>query len=216
MTDTTVQSPGADADRIDAAYLKAKEHLARSRLSDAEFYSTPPQIAAACIRMADEELFEPCLHAMVDYHYQPKLEEDEPAPEEDPVQAVESKLKSALDDVAACIQEIPEEFDLKKVKVVSKAIQNAQDPAKSKTSLTYRQKQEELLALAAEKRAARLAKARHEMNDQETMFGPVIGNHAKGKLGETGMGIQADGGGMQFAGEGLRDVGLVIDDSDSD
>lgn len=166
--------------------------------------------------MADEELFEPCLRAMVSYHYQPKIDEDTPAPEQDPVQHAESALKAALGDIAQCIKEIPPEFDLKKVKVVSKAIQNAQDPAKSKTSLLYRQQQDALLALAAEKRAARLAKARHEMNEQETMFGPVIGNHAKGHLGETGMGVQADGGGMQFAGEGLRDVGLVLDDSDSD
>lgn len=71
-----------------------------------------------------------------------------------------------------------------------------------------------------------MAKVKQEMDDRDLMFGPQVnkgnnklGNGDKkgtGVMGETGMGIQAESGGMMFGGEGLRDVGMELDSSDSD
>ncbi len=74
------------------------------------------------------------------------------------------------------------------------------------------------------------------MSAQDTLFGPIIpkggdqngtnghghdgvdeGLDAGAVIGETGMGIKEEGGGgMMFAGEGLRDVGMMLSDSESD
>lgn len=52
------------------------------------------------------------------------------------------------------------------------------------------------------------------------VFGPLVGQDGPHPgahhLGESGMGIPAESGGLMFAGEGLRDVGMTLDDSDSD
>ena len=72
----------------------------------------------------------------------------------------------------------------------------------------------------AEKRARKLAKAQREMSSKDMVFGPLVGQDGPHPgahhLGESGMGIPAESGGLMFAGEGLRDVGMAIDDSDSD
>jgi hypothetical protein len=59
------------------------------------------------------------------------------------------------------------------------------------------------------------------MSKRETVFGPVVGakhpHDGVSHMGESGMGIPAESGGLVFGGEGLRDVGLDLDDSsDSD
>ena len=72
----------------------------------------------------------------------------------------------------------------------------------------------------AEKRARKLAKAQREMSSKDMVFGPLVGQDGlhpgEHHLGESGMDIPAESGGLMFAGEGLRDVGMTIDDSDSD
>lgn len=52
------------------------------------------------------------------------------------------------------------------------------------------------------------------------LFGPLVGREGLHKnehhMGESGMGIPAESGGLVFGGEGLKDVGMTLDDSDSD
>jgi hypothetical protein len=62
-----------------------------------------------------------------------------------------------------------------------------------------------------------------EMSEREAVFGGIIGRnplhphqseHAGDgpkSMGTTGMGIKAESGGLMFGGEGLKDVGLEID-----
>ncbi len=58
------------------------------------------------------------------------------------------------------------------------------------------------------------------MSKRDTIFGPVVGaTHLHGgapHMGESGMGIPAESGGLVFGGEGLRDVGLDLEDDSSD
>jgi hypothetical protein len=58
------------------------------------------------------------------------------------------------------------------------------------------------------------------MDPGEMLFGPLVGQEGLHKnehhMGESGMGIPAESGGLMFGGEGLRDVGMTLDDSDSD
>lgn len=48
------------------------------------------------------------------------------------------------------------------------------------------------------------------------VFGNTDGGSDHPGIGETGMGIPGESGGIVFGGEGLLDVGLVLSDSDSD
>lgn len=85
-------------------------------------------------------------------------------------------------------------------------------------SYAKRIRDEELAA--AEKRARKIAKAQREMSSKDMVFGPLVGRDGlhpgAHHFGESGMGIPAESGGLEFAGEGLRDVGMSLDDSDSD
>ena len=58
------------------------------------------------------------------------------------------------------------------------------------------------------------------MSKRETVFGPIVGAphpHAgPSHMGESGMGIPAESGGMLFGGEGLLDVAMSLDSDSSD
>lgn len=84
----------------------------------------------------------------------------------------------------------------------------------------YRKRIRDQETAKVEKRAAKIAKAQHEMGSQDMLFGPLVGQEGlhpgEHHMGESGMGIPAESGGLMFGGEGLKDVGITLDDSDSD
>lgn len=90
----------------------------------------------------------------------------------------------------------------------------------SLSDIRYRKRIRDAEVERAEKRAAKIAKAQHEMGSKDVLFGPLVGQEGlhpgAHHMGESGMGIPAESGGLMFGGEGLKDVGITLDDSDSD
>lgn len=98
------------------------------------------------------------------------------------------------------------------------------------SSRRHAKKVQEYEVLLAEKRARRIQRAQKDESDRDLLFGPIVpGGTSKpsepaqtsagadGKvdsISETGMGIKGEGGGLLFAGQGLRDVGMELDSSD--
>ncbi|KAJ9125301.1 hypothetical protein QFC22_000257 [Naganishia vaughanmartiniae] len=155
-----------------------------------------------------------------------------------------SILLARLQHIQTVIRENTAPLDVSKIKTIDKAIRGAQDPGRNKKTLLYvfalanllhrdspnpqlphriiryQKRIQEREIAAAERRAAKIAKAQHEMDPGEMLFGPLVGQEGLHKnehhMGESGMGIPAESGGLVFGGEGLRDVGMTLDDSDSD
>ncbi|KAJ9108945.1 hypothetical protein QFC21_000267 [Naganishia friedmannii] len=242
------QDPDRDVGRIDAVYHKAKGFLAASQLSDLEFTETISTISLACIRLADQELVDRVILSTYPEHAErtatetPEQQEghadvDKPegnAPDEalstktngkhaeeaeQPIRT-RSILLARLQHIQTVIRENTAPLDVSKIKTIDKAIRAAQDPGRNKKSLLYQKRIQEREIAIAEKRAAKIAKARHEMDPGEMLFGPLVGQEGLHKnqhhMGESGMGIPAESGGLVFGGEGLKDVGMMLDDSDSD
>lgn len=241
------QDPDRDLGRIDAIYSKAKGFLTASQLSDLEFTETISTISLACMRLADQELVDRVIISAYPEHAgktgtetsekpEGQLDGDKPAgdtpddappkmngkhaeEEEGPIRS-RSILLARLQHIQTVIRENTTPLDVSKIKTIDKAVRAAQDPGRNKKSLLYQKRIQEREIAIAERRAAKIAKAKHEMDPGEMLFGPLVGQEGLHKnehhMGESGMGIPAESGGLMFGGEGLRDVGMTLDDSDSD
>lgn len=208
--------------RIETAYALAKTQWKRSRLTDVEFLYTPAQIAAACFRLADKDLFESALEILVPIQEnKSEMDEDEGKTMEAPL--LDRKgLLSTLEQVQAMTQSVSEDrnVDMVRVKAADKLVRKSQDPANNKASALYKKRIQEQDEERAKRRAARYAKHQKDVNDRDTFFGPQVTQNPStnriGTMGETGLGIPAEAGGMLFGGTGLKSVGMELDSSDSD
>jgi cyclin H len=154
------------------------------------------------------------------------------------------QLEAVLDAIQATIRSVTDDFDLKKVKEVDRMLKSCKDPMRDTESALwviwtgpvgkslpllnpcvahnrrYKKRLAEHQAKAAEKRAIKLEAARKEMSKRETIFGPIVGaphpHPGVSHMGESGMGIPAESGGMLFGGEGLLDVAMSLDSESSD
>ncbi|GHJ85602.1 hypothetical protein NliqN6_2004 [Naganishia liquefaciens] len=231
------QDPDKDLARIDAAYQKAKGYLATSQLSDLEFTDTMSSISLACMRLADQELVDRVILSA--YPEEEELngqgkkvatmdttdgdnQESNQESNQEAEKPARSRnvLKSRLEHIQSTITANVAPVEVAKIKTIDKIVRAAQDPSKNKKALLYAKRIRDEEVAQAEKRARKLAKAQREMSSKDMVFGPLVGQDGPHPgahhLGESGMGIPAESGGLMFAGEGLRDVGMAIDDSDSD
>lgn len=142
--------PGVEYGQVYAAWSAAKEYLARARLTDVELIYAPSQIAAACFRLADSELFDKLLnvlftsagangngHTDVDMDIKEGIKQDGTNGKADEAAQLDRDgLVRKIEEIQRDIEAMPSGggFDMKQVKAVDKLVRGAQDPAKNKAS----------------------------------------------------------------------------------
>lgn len=144
--------PNADVNRIAKVYHNAKAHVSRSRRSDAEFIYTPSQITLACMRKADRELVSQMSDLLYgssangnDVKAENGMEVDgediKPSMENLTISSSHSlarqKLEAILDSIEAAIDDVNDDYDLKKVKEVDKMLKSCRNPMRDTESAMW-------------------------------------------------------------------------------
>lgn len=142
--------PGVEYAQVYAAWSAAKEYLARARLTDVELIYAPSQVAAACFRLADSDLFDKLLDVLFpSNNSNGNGDEDVDMDSKEGIKGngtngkVSTSAQLDRDGLLQRIEEIQKDieampsgggFDMKQVKAVDKLVRGAQDPAKNKAS----------------------------------------------------------------------------------